>query len=495
MAVFADRSKAQKVTPQDGDTLETIAARAAAEGTEVTASDIARFNWGTDDPKRVQELLRDELGARARGADTLYERRGDDDGRADLYLPQPFEQDGFATGEAHTIRVARPACPEQFRCCVSLPSVTFGFDSAFVRPAVTPHLEELGPLVKGNPDAKIMIFGHTDAVGDDAYNKRLSERRAWAVHAFVLCDPAPWEVLYNHPDEAWGLATLQEILADLGHDPGPIDGEMGPATQAAMRRFQGLPEGAAVSNDAGFRSDLFAAYMRAHNTVEVTPDRFMNDGFMGCGEFNLLEPSDTAEEKNRRVTFYLFNQERLPNLPCAFDDLSPCKRQMLDGNRKIDGFSCSFYDSLAQRCPAEAQSHSVAFLIDRHLIDKGFEAHEDTKLWLIGAAGYSRTLSTSAAIPFDQEYYILRFEFTPPSGTYTLKKQMTEGDWLTIFEDVPYDALDDHGGSAPLRPAEAPGAATEWTLFDDYLDAHHPLPSAAHEPVTPWNGGDDDLDL
>ena len=495
MRVLAPRDKAKKIAPQDGDTLASIAEREAAAGNDISAEEISMFNWGTSEPERVQEFMRDELGARARGADNLYERRSDDEGRSDLYVPQPFQQDGFATGQTHTIRVKFRKCPDQFRSCLSLPSVTFGFDSAFVRPSVADHVADLKPVVDGNPDARIMIFGHTDAVGDDPYNKRLSERRAWAVYALVICDPEPWETLYNHPDETWGLAVIQEILADLGHDPGPVDGDMGPSTQAAMRDFLGLGEGASVQNDADFRRPLFEAYMRSKHDLDLGPDRFMGDGFMGCGEFNLMEPTNSAEEKNRRVTFYLFNKDRLPNLPCAFDDIAPCKRQMLDTSRHIEGFSCSFYDSLAQRCPAEAQSHTVGILIDRHLLDNEFEAHVYTKLWLTGSGGYNRALQTTAATAFDQSYYILRFEFTPPGESYTLRKQMTDGDWLTIFEDVPYDVLDDHGDSAPVQPVEEATPELELVTFEDYLDEHHPLPDPAHEPVDPWEVTDDDLDL
>jgi len=62
--------------------------------------------------------------------------------------------------------------------------------------------------------------------------------------------------LGQEPPEAWTLATVQRLLATLGLDPGPIDGLMGPRTQAAMRAFLGLPAGAPVAHDASFRRRL-----------------------------------------------------------------------------------------------------------------------------------------------------------------------------------------------------------------------------------------------
>ena len=56
---FAKRSTAILYQPQDGDTLETIAAREAAAGNPVTAAEIARFNWGTGDSDVIDEHLRD----------------------------------------------------------------------------------------------------------------------------------------------------------------------------------------------------------------------------------------------------------------------------------------------------------------------------------------------------------------------------------------------------------------------------------------------------
>ncbi|PZN97212.1 MAG: hypothetical protein DCF31_01855 [Alphaproteobacteria bacterium] len=70
---------------------------------------------------------------------------------------------------------------------VSLPGdVTFDFDKASIRPAARPVLERLGELITAGAAGSVSIEGHTDAKGDDAYNKRLSAARAEAVKAVLV---------------------------------------------------------------------------------------------------------------------------------------------------------------------------------------------------------------------------------------------------------------------------------------------------------------------
>jgi outer membrane protein OmpA-like peptidoglycan-associated protein len=76
---------------------------------------------------------------------------------------------------------------EQTKPAVDLQDIYFEFDSATISPAAMPQLRELGaaladPRLAG---ATFTIGGHTDAVGGDAYNTRLSQRRAEAVKRFL----------------------------------------------------------------------------------------------------------------------------------------------------------------------------------------------------------------------------------------------------------------------------------------------------------------------
>jgi hypothetical protein len=93
--------------------------------------------------------------------------------------------------------------------------------------------------------------------------------------------------------------------------------------------------------------------MASLHDVDLAADRFVEPGYMGCGEFNPVDDTGDKVEANRRVTFYFFHPGRLPNLPCAFADCGPCQQQMATLEyRHNAGYRCSFYDSLAHGSPA-----------------------------------------------------------------------------------------------------------------------------------------------
>lgn len=347
---FDRREKAQQYTPQDGDTLRTIAERETAAGNEMSWQELAQFNWGTVAESEINEFLRDELGTRKRDGANNFVISSDDDAKGVLLIPQSFKAADLATERTHTLRVRKKVAPPQFLECTCIPGVTFAFDKSFVRPSVVDHLKALEQALAKHPDSRIMIFGHTDKVGNDQYNKELSERRAKSTFAFIVNDADTWEVLYNA--ENWGARVIQEILLDLGFDPGLIDGIYGPHTQAAIEEYQ-QARGLAVDGVAGpqTRKKMFLEYMTSKHDIQVTSDQFMDPRHMGCGEFNPVAETAAAHEPNRRVTIFLFHKDRLPKLPCKFVDLAPCRKQISPPSpRFVDTFQCSFFDSLARDC-------------------------------------------------------------------------------------------------------------------------------------------------
>lgn len=64
--------------------------------------------------------------------------------------------------------------------------VSFDFDSAAIKPNFKPSLDKLADVLAKYDRTEVMIVGHTDAVGSESYNQRLSERRAFAVSDYLM---------------------------------------------------------------------------------------------------------------------------------------------------------------------------------------------------------------------------------------------------------------------------------------------------------------------
>ncbi len=63
--------------------------------------------------------------------------------------------------------------------------INFAFDSAKLDASAQRILLQQAAWIKQFPEARFRVYGHTDAVGSDAYNKRLGQRRANAAVAFL----------------------------------------------------------------------------------------------------------------------------------------------------------------------------------------------------------------------------------------------------------------------------------------------------------------------
>jgi outer membrane protein OmpA-like peptidoglycan-associated protein len=66
--------------------------------------------------------------------------------------------------------------------------IYFDFDSARITSEATPQLVQLGLALRDESlkGSTFLLSGHTDAVGRDAYNQKLSEERAWSVRDFLV---------------------------------------------------------------------------------------------------------------------------------------------------------------------------------------------------------------------------------------------------------------------------------------------------------------------
>ncbi|MHC4406966.1 MAG: OmpA family protein [Planctomycetota bacterium] len=321
------REAAKQYTPADGDTLKSIAKQESTPDHPLTWQEIARFNWGTDNPNVVDEFLRDELGCYARGDDKHFIISDDVVVRTPLLIPQPFKKTSLATGQIHTLKVRKKEePPKQFEGCSRIRGITFEFDSDKIRPTEVGDLVRVATEIEEHPDALAIVFGHTDKVGADWYNKGLSERRAERVYKYLTTESVP----------------------------------------------------------------------------RIDKSRFMDPKHMGCGEFNPLKETEERHEPNRRVTVFLFNKERPPNLPCEYGSVAPCKHLEVTDKKKRhnESFRCSFYDSIAKECPFEGGGIGPSVKSTLQIVDEIGEPLKDTpvKVTLSDGQVIQKTTDTDGKI-------------------------------------------------------------------------------------------------
>jgi hypothetical protein len=84
-----------------GETLASIAADAGMEWQK-----LAKFNWGTDSPKEINERLRDDVGCTRKTADGRNYLLDDTDNPGVIYVPSKWTQ-AFQPGQTYYIRVRR----------------------------------------------------------------------------------------------------------------------------------------------------------------------------------------------------------------------------------------------------------------------------------------------------------------------------------------------------------------------------------------------------
>lgn len=93
--------------------------------------------------------------------------------------------------------------------------IHFDFDKSTLKPEARTILKRNIQVLKDNPRAQVRIAGYTSASGTDAYNQKLSERRAKAVEGYLIDGGIAPERLtrigYGESDPASYEAAPQEI--------------------------------------------------------------------------------------------------------------------------------------------------------------------------------------------------------------------------------------------------------------------------------------------
>jgi hypothetical protein len=190
--------------------------------------------------------------------------------------------------------------------------------------------------LRGHPDRKLLVTGHTDKSGSDAYNLGLSQKRADNVLALIKGDKAAWVgscLGQNKVEDHQQL--LKWMFEDHGWDcdPGAIDNKAGPATRGATERFkarynQDFSQSIAVNGTfdrAAWEAfhDVYERELRlSMGWTEADLDdvrlqlALIDAGAVGCGE-NWPVTGQNRSRVDRRVEIMIFDPGEEPTTPLA----------------------------------------------------------------------------------------------------------------------------------------------------------------------------------
>ena len=81
-----------------------------------------------------------------------------------------------------------PAPPARGTKIAHLPGANFAFDKSNLTAEGRARVREAAAVLKQHPTVRVAVNGYTDSIGSDAYNMRLSERRAQTVADALIED-------------------------------------------------------------------------------------------------------------------------------------------------------------------------------------------------------------------------------------------------------------------------------------------------------------------
>lgn len=192
---------------------------------------------------------------------------------------------------------------------------------------------------KDNPNQTVLIAGHADTSGQDAYNLTLSKKRANAVLHAIMGERDQWVAISNAQHKTEDYQLIFKWVASIygwDCDPGKVDNVQGPKTTQATMNFQERYnlefDGSIAKNGVvGVQTwgAIFDVYMdMLTNLLETDDDgvaalrsgvKFLGPKVVGCGEnFPIEAPrkNNYRSRVNRRVEILFFDPGQEPKLDC-----------------------------------------------------------------------------------------------------------------------------------------------------------------------------------
>jgi outer membrane protein OmpA-like peptidoglycan-associated protein len=207
----------------------------------------------------------------------------------------------------------------------------FDTNKCFLLPSAIASLKRLVEKYELHPDSEVLIVGHTDTAGSEAFNLDLSADRADAMKAYLRDDADAWLAWYEEgvrESKRWGqhedLLMIDALVPDDEFGKGSHvaayqewhNGEAADARQEDQERSR--PDGweeLKVDGTLGpkTRRQLILDYMNLDGTSLEDDVRIVT---LGCGEFfpleseegEIAEEGEDAEEQqfDRRVEVFFF---------------------------------------------------------------------------------------------------------------------------------------------------------------------------------------------
>ena len=155
------------------------AAKAAAEGRQAAESQTASARQEADTARQDATTARDTAARAQAEAERIRKAAEAEVNRLEAALGQIAETRRTALGLVMNL---------------GSDHLKFEFDKADLRPEDRELLSRIAGIIMTSHDYTISVNGHTDDVGSDAYNQKLSERRAEAVRDYLVKAGLPAEI-------------------------------------------------------------------------------------------------------------------------------------------------------------------------------------------------------------------------------------------------------------------------------------------------------------
>jgi outer membrane protein OmpA-like peptidoglycan-associated protein len=160
--------------------LAEASARAAAEGRQTAEAQTAVAQGETEAARQEATTARDDATRARAEAEEVRKRAEAEMNRLEDALGKIAETHRTALGVVMNL---------------GSDHLKFEFDKADLRPEDRELLSRVAGILLSSQDYTVSVNGHTDDVGSDAYNQKLSERRAQAVRDYLVKAGVPEDVL------------------------------------------------------------------------------------------------------------------------------------------------------------------------------------------------------------------------------------------------------------------------------------------------------------